>query len=214
MSFKHSMKRLLSFVYPILIEKIPSEINGDLELSIQNGKLVVDSKQANYSFGSLHDVFRKIINEFKFDPTRKETLVLGFGAGSIATILNQERQLKLKIDGVDLDPVLLELYRNNFAFEADQCTLIPADALQYLESCTKQYDYIFIDVFVNLEVPKELRTNHFIELLQKVSNKHTQLAMNTMLVKDDDFVVDWISCFGRRASMKRYHSDNLVLFKL
>ena len=213
MSFKHTFQRLLSFVFPILIEIIPSEVNGDLELSLQNGKLVVDSKSANYSFGSLHDVFQKIIKKFDFDPNKKDALILGFGAGSIATILNHEKKLNLQIDGVDLDPVLLNLYKKHFQLKDIQCTLYQIDAISYLESCSKHYDYIFIDVFVNLEVPESLKSQCFIELLQKVSKPKTQIAMNTMLGKNDGFVKAWIDAFGSNASNKQYHSDNLVLFK-
>jgi spermidine synthase len=213
MSFSHTLKRVLSFVYPILLEKIPSEINGDLELSLQNGRLVVDSKLANYSYGSLHEVFQKIIKKFTFHPAQKEVLILGFGAGSIATILNREEQLNLQIDGVDLDPVLLAIYKKNFQFKYSQCVIYQSDVVLYLESCSKQYDYIFIDVFVNLDVPESLKNKHFLELLQKVSRPNTQLAMNTMLGKDDDFVKAWMDVFASNASSKRYHSDNLVLFK-
>lgn len=213
MAFAHTLKRLLSFVYPILLEKISSEINGDLELSLQNGKLVVDSENANYSYGSLHEVFQQIIKEFQFHNDKKEALILGFGAGSIATILNNEHQLALNIDGVDVDPVLLELYKKHFAFENDHCTLIASDVMQYLDTCNKQYDYIFIDVFVNLNVPEALRSSHFLDLLQKVSKPNSQMAMNTMLGKDDSFVQAWLERFREQAKSKRYHSDNLVLFR-
>jgi ubiquinone/menaquinone biosynthesis C-methylase UbiE len=213
MSFQHTLRYLLSFIYPILIEKIPSQINGDLELSLQNGKLVVDSELANYSYGSLHDVFRKIIKEIHFAEDKRQVLILGFGAGSIATILNKEKALQVNIDGVDLDSVLFEIYKKHFVSAEQDCKLYEDDVIHYLENCQKSYDYIFIDVFVNLDVPKTLRTQYFLDLLQKVSTPATQIAMNTMLKTDDDFVKAWMNEFDTQAKIKRYHSDNLVLFK-
>lgn len=213
MDFLYNLKRLLSYIYPILLETHHSEISGVLELSLQDGKLVLDSKFANYSYGSLHEVFQKVIKELKFRPKQKNALILGFGAGSIATILNKENKQGLDIDGVELDPVILDLYQEHFTFQAPgKVQIYQDDALAYLKRSDKKYDYIFIDVFENLSVPESLLNEEFIVLLQAHSFPHTQIAMNTMLKEDDEFVELWLESFGKHAKFKHYDLSNLVLF--
>lgn len=213
MFFSYNLKRLLSYIYPIHIETRQSHVSGQLEVSFQNGKLVLDTALANYSYGNLHRVFQEVIKQFKFNQARKNTLILGFGAGSIANILNQEKHLNLDIDGVELDHNVLDLYHNYFELSTtNRIELHNIDAIKYLEKCSKVYDYIFIDVFKNLNVPEEILSLHFVKLLKKVSDSHTQIAMNSMLKDDHEFVVKWFDSFGKSAKYKRYDLSNLVLF--
>ncbi len=213
MSWKYPFQRYLSYLYPITLETHHSDISGKLELSLQNGKLVLDAATANYSYGSLHTVFQEVIQEVKFTSARNKVLILGFGAGSIASILKLEKDLALKIDGVELDPVVIELFNTHFkANRLADVNLIQDDVIQFLKSSKEKYDYIFIDVFENLKVPSTLLNQQFIDLLQSVCYKHTQTAMNTMLKKDDGFVKLWNDSFKENAFSKEYDYSNLVLF--
>lgn len=214
MLFTYNLKRLLSFVYPIVIQRIDSDVSGILELTLHNGKLLLDTDTANYSFGSLHDVFRSAIKELDFDPKKKSALILGFGAGSIATILNKEMKLNLQIDGVDLDPVMLEIYKDYFIFENDNCTLYAMDIMDYLESCKVKYDHIFVDVFVNLDVPEAILTKKFIQLLTKCSTPETAIVINTMLEETHPFIKMWMDNFNGKTYFKNYDAANLVLFAI
>lgn len=212
MAFSYNLKRLLSFLYPIIVERFDSQYSGTLELTLHNGGLVLDTANANYSHGSLHDVFRKAIKEIDFKPQQKDALILGFGAGSIATILNKERQLGLNIDGVDVDALILDIYKQYFQFEQDQCQLHVADVFDFLQQNDKQYDYIFIDLFINLDVPDQILSKDFIALLQKASKTNTAIIMNTMLPKNHTFVQLWQATYDTRFMMKHYDAANLVLF--
>ena len=53
------IKRLLSYLIPIKVFETPSDISSNLEITWNNGKLVLDSKNTNYSYGSLEKVLRK-----------------------------------------------------------------------------------------------------------------------------------------------------------
>ena len=44
------MKKILSYLWP-QTTKFPSDHNGNLEVTLYNGKKMLDSKNANYSFG-------------------------------------------------------------------------------------------------------------------------------------------------------------------
>jgi spermidine synthase len=52
------VRKILSYIVPFTIRKIRSAFSGALELTIINGKKVLDSAHANYSFGTLQRVLK------------------------------------------------------------------------------------------------------------------------------------------------------------
>ncbi|HRB54468.1 MAG TPA: spermidine synthase, partial [Bacteroidia bacterium] len=75
---------LFSFITPVIIHKDQSEVNSILETTLENGKLVLNSAHANYSYGSLFRVFIKALLRFNIDiKNKKKILVLGMGGGSV-----------------------------------------------------------------------------------------------------------------------------------
>lgn len=215
--FKSKLFRLLSFIYPITIKTYESALSGKLELTYEYGRLVVNTAVANYSYGSLHEVFRQVLKRFDFNSQPKKILILGFGAGSIANILVKEYQVKAEIHGVELDPVMLELYLKYFKLDElnqDNLQLFIEDAIQYLQKHADRYDCILVDVFANLNVPETLLNDEFIRLLSEHSTSDGQIAMNTMLDESHPFVQQWFEVFGDKAKLEKYDVSNLVLFRL
>jgi spermidine synthase len=53
------IQKIVSYLYPIKVKEISSERSGSLEVTLVNGKLVIDSENANYSYGSLQQVLKK-----------------------------------------------------------------------------------------------------------------------------------------------------------
>ncbi|MCU0399207.1 MAG: hypothetical protein MUC73_14035, partial [Cyclobacteriaceae bacterium] len=51
--------KLISYVSGTLVEKRSSAISGELEVWFQNGRYVLHSPDANYSYDTLHRVFQK-----------------------------------------------------------------------------------------------------------------------------------------------------------
>jgi len=209
---RNRIAQVLSFLYPITIETYSSTISGVIELTYEYGRLVVNTSEANYSHGSLHRVFRLAMKQMKFIDQPAKVLILGFGAGSIAHILIKEYKLNVEIYGVELDSVMLEVYDQYFKLDTNQLTLYNQDALSFLEQNTSLYDYIFIDIFDNLDVPENLLNKSFTELLQKHSSARTQIAMNTILTEDHLFAKEWKRSFGKMASTCLFDESNLVLF--
>lgn len=207
------LKNLASYFYPLIIKTYHSDYSGQIELTLQNGRLVVDSPNANYSYGLLHELFQEVLREFKFDKDDLEVLVLGFGAGSIAKILLHEKKLNIKLTGVEIDPIMLEIYNKYFKENLNFINLYQDNALHFLENNKQCFDFIFIDVFEDLDVPASLLSIDFIESLKKSCKKDGGIAMNTMLSKQDSFVKLWKESFGEDAKEKAYHKQNLVLYK-
>ena len=110
------IKRLLSYIIPIKIYEKPSKISKTLEVSWNNGKLVLDSKNTNYSYGSLQKVLRKGLIAIGFDNIKsmQEILVLGVAGGSVIRTLVDEIKFEGNITGIEIDASSIEIANQYF----------------------------------------------------------------------------------------------------
>src|SRR5262245_54275891 len=95
MNIIRSIKKLAghvrSFLIPGKIEERKSAVSGRLEVHHVNGKYLLDTASVNYSFGGLHEVFQSAFAQFNIGRRKaNNALILGFGAGSVASILQNE----------------------------------------------------------------------------------------------------------------------------
>lgn len=155
---------LLSFLWPVRIENRSSKISTALEVNLYRGRYLLDSARANYSFGGLHMVLRKAFDHFKVRNRKPASLlVLGFGAGSVASILYDEYNLQPLITGVEVDPEVISLTRTYFdPARYSKLRLVEGDAFEFIRADKAQYDMIVVDVFVELDVPPLFFSQEFI----------------------------------------------------
>ena len=114
------LKNLLSYIFPIKIFEKKSFLSKNLEIAYNNGKIVMDSQNTNYSYGSLQKILRKGLGFVGFEKIRtmNHILVLGVAGGSVIKTLVDEIGYNKKITGVEIDPEIIEL-ANRF-FELDK----------------------------------------------------------------------------------------------
>lgn len=173
-------KKYLSYVYPVIVHRESSDHGYQLEVTWENGRLVLNTDKANYSFGSLHKVFRKT---FKAIPPKLDkegrVLVLGFGVGSVAHILLKERGLHCHIAGVEYDQQVIELGKRFFKTESYPNTnVICNDAYMFLENCTDTFQVIVVDLFQELTVPEKFQQQEFLMLLKDHLSTSGQIYFN------------------------------------
>ena len=89
------LKKLISYIFPIT-RKVESEYSGSLELTVFNGKKVLDTLNTNYSYGSLQRVLNYSMDQLELDKTNN-VLILGLGGGSVIQTLREEKKLTGKI---------------------------------------------------------------------------------------------------------------------
>lgn len=154
---------ILSYLYPVTIEITNSLWNPLLEIVLYGGKYSLNSENTNYSFGSLHSLFKKIFRKLKLDWNGiNDVLILGFGTGSITEIIDKYKRDCI-IDGVEIDNKVIELGEKYFHTGLlKNVTIHHASADQFLEDCQKKYDLIIIDVYIDMRVPEELETEQFL----------------------------------------------------
>jgi spermidine synthase len=179
-----NIKRLLSYFVPINIHQKKSKINNNLEITWNNGQLVLDSKNTNFSYGSLQKVLRKGLQEIGFDQIRnfKNILILGVAGGSVIKTLVDEIQFKGKITGVEIDPETIELANTYFGLKTIQnLEIIIDDAQNFIQKTEENYDLIIIDIFQDNIMPDFLFGEAFVnDILNCLTEKGTVL-FNTIV---------------------------------
>jgi len=178
------LKRILEkFASGHVIEKVGSEVSNMLEVVKAGDTIMLNSPNTNYSFGALHRVFQKAFK--KLDIRKKQirdVLILGFGTGSVATILREELGLDCSITAVEKDPRVLTLGREYFNTDRfTDLTVIETDAVKFIANAPGSYDLVIVDVYVDFEVPASCETMEFIINLTKCLKPGGMVMFNKMI---------------------------------
>lgn len=152
-----------------LEKKVKSPLNGDLYVYHIKGKYILNSKSANYSFGELHVAFQKAFRHIDVAKIPIDNcLVLGFGTGSVVSILREEYSLSFPIVAVEKDPVVIKLGKAYFDIDRFQnLSLEATDANKYIENCQELFDFIVFDIYIDNVIPSYYESDPFIKLLKK-----------------------------------------------
>lgn len=185
------LKKWLSYVLPITIYEKKSQISKNLEVTWNNGKLVIDSENTNYSYGSLQKILRSGLYTIGKDKITKMNtiLVLGVAGGSVIKTLVNEFQFEGKITGVEIDDEITSIANQYFKLnEINNYISISADANEFVKSTTKKFDLIIIDIFQDAAMPDFLFEKEFIFNIKQLLNSKGFVLFNTMNL--DEKVID------------------------
>jgi len=159
----NALIRLISWVVPVPVERGGSSLSPGLEVRIEQGRYVLNTRGANYSFGQLHRVFRHAFADAgiaRAAPAR--VLVLGLGAGSVPAILLDEYGLASRIKGVDADERVLALRQKYFLTgRQGEVIAVHADASTFLAGSDEHFDLVAVDLFVDRKVPVQFMDESF-----------------------------------------------------
>lgn len=218
------LKRLLSYFIPINIYKKNSSVSKKLEVTWNNGQLVLDSKNTNYSYGSLQRILRKGLQYIGYERIRgfKQILVLGVAGGSVIKTLSEEIGFKGPITGVEIDPAVIEIANAYFDLDKIQnLELINDDAFEFVLKTKGKYDLIIIDIFKDTEMPNFLFEEFFINRINFLLNVNGFILFNTMTLtkKDKDRNIEYKSRFSEDYSVRMYpkiedHNELFTIKKL
>lgn len=210
--------QLLSYVSGTIVEKRPSKVSGELEVWYQNGKYVLHSPDANYSFDTLHRVFQKTFKKLQVKKRNPKTvLILGFGAGSVASILCDELSLSPEITGVELDPEVIALARKYFNIDRfEKLTIHVADAVAFAAACNLKFDLVVSDVFVDKVVPEQILSIDYVKQLMRVTAKGGMGMMNIILEKKEqcikvDSILQGLSASGVKYTIVQASPINSII---
>lgn len=210
------LKYFLSFIFDVKIETTESILNPFLQVVIRNGRLLLNTYNANYSYGSLQDAFRFVFKKIKIEDKKiKDILVLGFGCGSVAALFNGYKNVE--ITGVEADEKVLALYEKYFIEEiTSELILVEAFAEDYVTTITKTYDLIIVDVFIDIEVPSSIKESSFYKPLQNRLNKNGILIFNFIVLNEKEQIEfekieDYFKLNYRRVETIEFMKFNKIL---
>ncbi len=185
-----TFKQLLSYILPINIFQVESEINQNLEVTWNNGQLVLDSKNTNFSFGSLERVMQiglRTIGKEKIT-SYHSVLVLGVGGGSILKLLQDEFQFNRKIIGIELDPKVITIANRFFGLnKRDNIEIYNTDASIFVKETTLTFDLIVIDIFQDKKMPDFLFSESFMNDLRKILSEKGCILFNSIVTLSTEF---------------------------
>lgn len=183
------IKRLLSYFLPIKVYETPSNTSTNLEVTWNNGQLVLDSKHTNYSFGSLEKVLRKGMQHIGYPTLKnmKSILLLGVAGGSAIKLIRNKIGCAGKITGVDIDPKIIQLAHDYFNLGSYQnVEILIKDAQIFVAENSTKYDLIIIDIFEDDCMPNFLFETDFIENIKYSMENSSYILFNFMLLNDYD----------------------------
>ena len=175
------MKKLFSYLFPFAQKKYTSKISGVLEINLVDGKKVLDTRNSNYSYGSLQKILHRGLEEINFDDTVQNVLVLGMGGGSIVETIRTNLKSNAFIELVDIDEEIISIAKNEFDLEKyGNIKLILSDAAEYINATKQNFDVIVIDVFIGDTVPDQFTETKFINSVCQHLKPNGKLIFNTM----------------------------------
>lgn len=105
---------------------------------------------------------------FVFVEEPKSALVIGLGGGTIPSFL-RKRFPSMRIDAVDIDPVVVEVAKSHFGFREDDLMRAHVeDGRRFVETAAQRYDLIFLDGFGTDTVPFHLTTREFLDGVRRI----------------------------------------------
>lgn len=159
------MKTPVLFVGKRVLEEVESKINGKITVvrSVGLGTYfqVGDLTQSG---GVVHSVWKTALRKVKKRKNKvKNSLILGIGGGSAASLIRHFWS-EASIQGVDIDPVMVELGKKYLGLDLDSVKI--KDAEDFLIKSNETYDLILVDTYLGDQYPEKFATKSYIELVK------------------------------------------------
>jgi len=164
------MRKFLSYLYPVT-RKINTQHNGVVEITWYNGKKMLNSAHANYSYDSLQRIMKFGLTKINLKNVNS-VLLLGMGGGSVIQTLREDFNFNNKITAVEFDKTIIDIAATEFGIDSgENLEIVQADALKFIENPTGNYDLIIVDLFIDDKVPENF---YSLKFWQALSNKLNQ----------------------------------------
>jgi hypothetical protein len=174
--------KLGSYFVDIQLEETLSAYSGKLEVICRNGRYALCTKNAVYSYDDLYVNFRDSFQQLDLEEYGiKNVLVLGLGLGSIPLLLEKKFKKKYNYTLVEIDQKIVDLAIKYTLDELKSSySIICVDALEYVKTCSQQFDLVAIDIFIDDQIPSAFESIEFLEDVKKVLSPNALLMYNQL----------------------------------
>jgi spermidine synthase len=164
------LRELLSHVYEFPVEQVESKYSTILNVSLYQGRYLLSTRNAVYSFEEKYDSFSEAFKKLNIEKRNiQKVLLLGFGLGSIPQILHQQYNVNCHYTAIEIDPVVIYLAKR-YAYkpEHSKIDIFCADAYDFVKAEQDKYDLICVDVFIDDTVPENAESEVFLYNLKRI----------------------------------------------
>lgn len=197
-----------------MLKSFKSKFNGSLEVSFRDGRKVLDSENANYSYGSAQSVWNKVFKKIPLNEV-KSALVFGLGGGSVLDVLRNDFNYHGKITAVEIDPVVIALAKNEFeVVESKSLKIVCMDAFDYVSKRRGKFDLIVVDISIDYTIPEKILTAHFWENLVGRMNVGGTIVFNALNYTDKISHIKeiLITAGAQYKVIKKVNGTNTIVF--
>lgn len=192
-----------------------SEVNGRLKVKWREGKKVLNTKQTNYSYGTLEKVLNYGLDSIPLENTQS-VLLLGMGGGCIINSLRSRYNCHAPITALELDPVVIDIAEKEFGItESADLKIITGDAYDYTLETKDSFDLTIIDIFIDIYVPDKFYSTEFWEAMAKSVNLNGFVLFNTGIDLTEEQVNAFLDklpdCFLYQVMFNVYESNTLII---
>jgi len=162
-------KKAISYLFPTKIKSGTTSKGQVYEINFENGYKVLNSQNANYSYGSLHQIMQKGIFEALKIIKPERILMLGLGGGSAVEILSKKCAWPFQIKAIEFDEDLVQFAHDEFNISRFKMLNIEiADAFEWLNQETESsFDLIIDDLFIDDQVPETCFELDYLKMVSK-----------------------------------------------
>jgi len=177
------IKYLSSYLFDTVIESFDSKKNGKINVVMLEGKLMVNTRNANQTFDGLHFLFQAIFADLQIEKNPpKKVLCFGLGGGSIVYILKNELKIQGYITAIEYDEIMVEIANKYFDLQQfNNLDVITEDAFVYAaeQADKSNFDLIIVDLFEDNKAVEKIYDAAFNDQLLQMC-PHGTIIINTI----------------------------------
>ena len=212
-----SPKKIISFVVPQTIVSGKTRLGQTYDISYENGLKVLNSENTNYSFGSLHQIMLKGLDEVFRSRKPSSILMLGLGGGSALSVLKNKCKWPYRVTVVEIDAELIDLARKHFGLSDYKNTdVLNSDAREAVKAFKPgSFDLIIDDVFWDNEIPDFCLSKDYLacnKALLKPEGVYMRNTMRTEAMAHKTYEETLASVFPTYYAIKHSVYGNKIYF--
>lgn len=164
----------------ITLFKTNSPINAQIEVVKDLFGTSIKVDNLTQSGNLIETIWKKTLKKIhKQNPDYKNCLILGLGGGSTAKLVRQT-WTDIKIVGVDIDPVMVDLGKKYLKLGEQEVDIKILDAYEFIQKSKQKYDLILVDLYQGRSVPEQFSTEKFATLIKHTTYNNSTVIFNRL----------------------------------
>lgn len=148
---------------------------------------------------------------------KSKILILGLGGGTSAKLFLNKFG-KVNIEGVEIDPVIINLGKKFFYLNDPNIKIHKLDAKEFIRKTKNKYRVICVDVFLGAKIPDFVEDFHFLDSVKKLLDNNGLVIADKICddeKEDKEFVESLSRVFKKiKVTRERGHAyqQNVIVY--